>query len=180
MNIQPHPFIRNAVVLVALCALSYRASSQISASNPPRFSSYKVKSTFKGKPAPVVLRGNPTARRFRTALREGTRKGPNFAGHYTVVEWGCGTECQQMAIVNAKTGHVYIPDFALSLGADYRRDSSLLIANPPEVWWEVYGPYKDEESPLHIPSIYYKWTGQKLVKIASFNPIKMPPHSKSQ
>jgi hypothetical protein len=46
---------------------------------------------------------------FRTRLREGSRTGPNFAGHYTVVIWGCGTGCAQMGVVDARTGRVYFP-----------------------------------------------------------------------
>ena len=46
---------------------------------------------------------------FRTRLREDSRGGPNFAGHYTVVIWGCGTGCAQMGVVDAKTGRVYFP-----------------------------------------------------------------------
>jgi len=67
-------------------------------------------------------------------------KGPNFAGHYFVVSWGCGSQCVMMAIVDAKTGVVYDPPFSLAgselhlpldslseMEVDFRRDSSLLI-----------------------------------------------------
>lgn len=37
------------------------------------------------------------------------RPGPNFAGRYIVVQWGCGTECIQYAIVDAKTGMIRQP-----------------------------------------------------------------------
>ena len=46
---------------------------------------------------------------FRTRLREDSRTGPNFAGRYTVVIWGCGTGCAQMGVVDSKTGRVYFP-----------------------------------------------------------------------
>jgi len=35
--------------------------------------------------------------------------GPNFAGHYFVIRWGCGSDCLMMAIIDAKTGKVYSP-----------------------------------------------------------------------
>jgi hypothetical protein len=35
--------------------------------------------------------------------------GPNFAGHYFVIRWGCGSNCLMMAILDAKTGKVYDP-----------------------------------------------------------------------
>ena len=39
--------------------------------------------------------------------RNGAKKGPNFAGHFTVVQWGCGTTCLTGAIVDATTGKVF-------------------------------------------------------------------------
>jgi hypothetical protein len=99
----------------------------------PRFDEYPVSEVFKGKPAaPVFTRAEE--RRFRTAIREGVnlgyavvdgetgdsvaRPGPNFAGQYTIVNWGCGTDCGEMAIVDAETGRIYQPPFA-SKGSAY-------------------------------------------------------------
>ena len=43
-------------------------------------------------------------------LRDGKEQpGPNFAGHYIVVTWPCGSPCEMMAIVDAATGKVYSP-----------------------------------------------------------------------
>ena len=47
------------------------------------------------------------ARRFRTMIREAAAKGPNFAGHFTVAEWGCGAGCVSVAIIDAATGSIY-------------------------------------------------------------------------
>ena len=44
------------------------------------------------------------ARLFRTVLKQGAVKGPNFAGHMTIVEFGCGTSCVYWGLVDAKTG----------------------------------------------------------------------------
>lgn len=63
---------------------------------------------YKGPVAPVKL-DSKKARMFRTRLREDSRSGPNFAGRYTVVIWGCGTGCAQMGVVDARTGRVYFP-----------------------------------------------------------------------
>src|SRR4051812_46823439 len=69
----------------------------------PRFAEFKIASTFNGRPVAAVL-VRPEERRFRSVLLEGATHGPNFAGHYTIVEWGCGSECWQAAIINAETG----------------------------------------------------------------------------
>jgi len=37
--------------------------------------------------------------------------GVNFAGHFIVANWGCGTGCSQFVIVDAINGIVYAPPF---------------------------------------------------------------------
>jgi hypothetical protein len=76
--------------------------------NPPSypFAHYPAKRSYKGKPVPPKLL-TPTQREFRTVLRKGEGKGPNFAGHYTVVEWGCGSNCVSFAVVDAVNGKVH-------------------------------------------------------------------------
>jgi hypothetical protein len=54
-------------------------------------------------------------------------KGPNFGGHYFVVNWGCGTGCLMMVVVDAITGHVYPPPLSIGnagnqkIGRSYER-----------------------------------------------------------
>jgi hypothetical protein len=47
-------------------------------------------------------------RKYRTAIRESLAKGVDFAEQYVVVCWGCGTGCKEFAVVDAKTGTVYL------------------------------------------------------------------------
>ena len=72
----------------------------------PAFDQFPITETFNGKPAAPVLK-EAEDRAFRTRIREGAAGGPNFAGHYTIVEWGCGAGCVSIATVDAKTGTVY-------------------------------------------------------------------------
>lgn len=80
----------------------------VASSDAPKFEDYPVSETYKGPVAGVRL-DSKQARMFRTRLREDSRTGPNFAGRYVVVIWGCGTGCAQMGVVDAKTGRVYFP-----------------------------------------------------------------------
>lgn len=75
----------------------------------PRFEDYPA---TPGNRPPVEpdVRTHPRSRMFRTRIREGARKGPNFAGHYTIVAWGAGTGALGWAIVDADTGKVFHPD----------------------------------------------------------------------
>jgi|SRR5882724_9194490 len=58
----------------------------------PRFKDYPVIEAYIGKNAPLDLR-DPDARMYHTRLREAAVQKPNFAGHYIVTAWGCGTQC---------------------------------------------------------------------------------------
>jgi hypothetical protein len=106
-------------------------------SQSPRFGDYPVKEVYRGRIAPVVL-DSKRARMFRSRLREDSRQGVNFAGHYTVVFWGCGTGCAQVAVVDARTGRVYWPPLdytdipsppedAATPHPNFRPDSKLLV-----------------------------------------------------
>jgi len=97
-----------AVAAAPLCASAQAApciklESVLSAA--PKFAHYAA-APFHARPAPVDLRGNRDARRYRTALGEAAKAGPNFAGHYTIAAWGCGTSCLDWGAVDAATGKV--------------------------------------------------------------------------
>ncbi len=101
-----------ALLLFAFAGLHAGAAAQTRKTRPqrpaPRFEDYPAGEPYKGPIAPVRL-DSRMARMFRSRLREDSRGGPNFAGRYTVVIWGCGTGCAQMGVVDAKTGRVYFP-----------------------------------------------------------------------
>ena len=37
---------------------------------------------------------------------EHERAGANFAGHYVLVQWGCGSNCMQAALIDGRSGTV--------------------------------------------------------------------------
>ena len=95
----------------------------------PKFEEYPIREDFNQKPHPPTL-ATPRQRLFRTRIREGVEKGwgvwvngewskeqnrpgPNFAGHYIVIVWGCGSECIEMAMCDAETGTVYDPPISI-------------------------------------------------------------------
>jgi hypothetical protein len=77
----------------------------------PHFKDYPVSGVYKGPNAPVVLKRDD--RTFRTRLREASKEKPNFAGHYILTAWGCGTSCLMGAVIDAATGRVYWWDFTI-------------------------------------------------------------------
>ncbi|MDB4950741.1 MAG: hypothetical protein JWM27_3390 [Gemmatimonadetes bacterium] len=96
----------------------------------PQFADFPAGAVFRGRPAAVDVGSARGAASHRTVLRRGVAKGANFAGHYAVVTWGCGTACERFALVDVRTGKVWMSPMELTRGAQYRVDSGLFIANP--------------------------------------------------
>lgn len=127
--------------IVALSLLAVLGASMFAQSTGiPSFAQFPA-DPFTGKPVPAVL-ATPGQRQFRTRIRERAAQGPNFAGHFTIADWGCGTSCKSGVLVDARTGKVYDVPFGIlgygqalkyadgseTGGLDYRLDSRLLIA----------------------------------------------------
>lgn len=85
-------------------APSSAAASASENTGLPRFEDYATTDTFRGSAAPVRIESARYGRMFRTRLRAGARGGPNFAGAFAVVQWGCGSSCQIVSIVDARRG----------------------------------------------------------------------------
>jgi hypothetical protein len=124
----------------------------------PTFAAYRVTSPETVGNPNLDLKSNPIAATYRTVLRQETAQGPNFAGHYRVAVWGCGTSCSMFAVVNLDTGRVITPEgfshaSGVYLGIDdrkffsgsqsknglfgFRKDSRLLV---------VLGDLNEDES----------------------------------
>jgi hypothetical protein len=71
----------------------------------PSFEDYTVEHIYKGTPAPPIL--SKDQRSFRTRIRFGAKSPVEFAGHYTLPRFGCGTGCSSFFIVDSITGKVY-------------------------------------------------------------------------
>jgi hypothetical protein len=112
----------------------------------------------------VDLRSSPHARAYRTRLREAAKGPPSFAGHYAFAEWGCGSSCQEGAIVDLRSGAVHwLPTWAVA-GWTYRRDSRLVVRNGG-----VDTCFLAYENPSTTPAyaVYYRWTGRRFAVIDS-------------
>jgi hypothetical protein len=124
------------------------------------FDEYQAGPLFHGRPA-VPRAETPLARDHTDIIRKAVRRGPNFAGHYTVVNWGCGSSCGTYVIVDNRTGRIYEPQEISKgvelgvAGPEHRPNSTLMVVAscPPP---EQYG-YKNCERK------FYKWNGSKLI-----------------
>ena len=128
--------------VAALTLFFVRAAllAQTAAPRPlPKFEDYHAAETFTGTPAAVVTAGSKLAQTYRTRLREGAGKGPNFAGQFTLVSWGCGAGCQDWAVVDARSGKVFDAMLRTSVGAEFQRDSRLVLVDTAKLAAEAYG-----------------------------------------
>lgn len=120
-----------ALLMLLACA----ASQSYAAEQVPQFDDFPVKDVFKGKPAKVKI-VSPQDRKFSTRLHELNGKEPNFAGHYTLASWGCGSSCIQTVAIDAKTGNVvWLPftvccwDVDVNEPIEFKRNSSLIVVH---------------------------------------------------
>lgn len=100
---------------------------------------------YGGPSAKPDLQSLPGSREYRTRIRDGIKQGVNFAGHYAIVTFGCGTSCSSSFLVDVKSGKIF--DFPLGgeeypmLSLDYRSDSKLIKAS----WWTI-----GDENPICV------------------------------
>lgn len=94
---------------------------------PPTFAAYSTP-TWRGGAARPVL-DTPFKLLFRTAIRTGAVSGDKFGDRQRLAVWGCGTGCQQAALIDTRGGRVILAPGA-TLDYEVHPGSRLLIASP--------------------------------------------------
>jgi hypothetical protein len=112
------------------------------------------------------------AKQYKTVITNAMQEPVNFAGHYRVVTWGCGTDCRGFAIVDKVSGVTYtLPGVEFVAGLmgnaeariQFKTDSRLFI---------ITGSKNDENE----GKFYYLWSGKELKLLATF-PMKKQDYS---
>lgn len=114
--------MKRIIVALALMA-STAAMADVNKPDFARYPAEPVNATVKHP-----LSGANDQIRARVAYVKANKEKPDFAGHYVVAVYGCGTGCMATALVDVKTGVVYRAPFnqpAEGQGA-YRVDSKLI------------------------------------------------------
>ena len=107
------------VLLFALCVPEY-AHAQ-SAPQIPQFRDYAAGEVFRGRAAKIDL-STPENRNYRTRLNEAAARPANFAGHYVLTTWGCGTSCVTGAAVDLVSGKVAFLPATICCWGDVDKD----------------------------------------------------------
>lgn len=121
---------------VAVLVLATFAGSALAQNRVPQFKDYSVSNVYRGKTRPLALTRDD--RMFKTRLGWAAKnQKPNFAGHYILTSWGCGSTCVMGAVIDARTGKVHWWKFTLccwNFGADdkfqpieFRLNSKLIV-----------------------------------------------------
>ena len=147
-------------ILLVTLIFSLGANAFAQRRRSPRFEDHPAPKIFRGRSAPLRLTSEG-ARMYRTRLSEAAKEKPNFAGHYILTYWGCGTECIFPAIINAKTGQVYFFGFSISWNPlkfngdplPFQLNSKLII-----VTGSLEGPEATDSEGI----FYYKWENNRL------------------
>ncbi len=111
----------------------------------PTFAAYRVPSPGAIENPRLDLKSNPTARMYRTVLRQEISQGPNFAGKYRVAVWGCGTSCAMFAVVNLSTGRVITPEGFSSTSAVYFGTEEQIVFPESQSGMGLFGFRKDSK-----------------------------------
>ena len=143
--------------------------------NAPRFEDYPAK-PYAGPVAAVRWQADAQARMYRTMLKNATKdQRPNFAGHFIVVHWGCGSGCIMNKIVDARSGKVFHPagvetNEVMNIDGPlfdnggtlrYRADSRLFV---------LIGVPEEDEKRRGIS--FFEWTGSRMKLLRH---VKVPP-----
>jgi hypothetical protein len=143
----------------------------------PQFKDFPVLATSVLRRARPIL-SSQNAKEFRAVLRAAAKTGPNFAGHYTIAVWGCGSSCTDSAIIDSKSGKVFFDNRLRDISGVYiddkpegnlptynslrfRLDSNLLV---------VLGAPGENEKSDGI--FFYEWSGSEL-KLLKFIPAEL-------
>jgi hypothetical protein len=156
-------------LLVSACVLLFSTSIPAQGQRVPTFAQHRVR-VEQLRSVNVDLSSNKDARRFRTNLRNAAKDGVNFAGHYILTSWGCGTNCNDAAVIDAHNGKVYFPRQLAGFGLGFESwlgNDDPLEFNPGSSLLILKGYAPSELNKKH-PSggyFYYVWTGSALRQI---------------
>ncbi len=119
----------------------------------PKFEDFPATEFSDNKNIVVDVNSDPIGKIYSTAIRYSVKyNGINFAGKYSIADWGCGSGCQDGVIVDADTGHIYLLPEIMVNGYESRKGSRLLVQNPVTVgsgWMNNW-----------FKTRYWEWTGQ--------------------
>jgi len=150
-----------SATLIAGTALSPGVGAQTAAIDPAQrfgFEQFPAVEQYAGRPARPNIATSPSEANFVGYMEQAqSRSGVNFAGAYTIATWPCLSLCVSVVAIDARTGAIVRAPEAYN-GLAFRRDSRLLIINPPQNLQGAGGP-------AEVRPEYYEFTGAAFRRI---------------
>jgi hypothetical protein len=158
---------------LAVAISVHSQTGEFDAKHPPRFEDFPISENWSQPPAPLKL-NTRSERMFKTQLMNAVKDVPNFAGHYRIAMWGCGSNCGAGAVIDLQTGSVFppplgahgegwsrwmmAPAFFDGSGVEYRRDSRLVVVKGGINYSKLLN--------ANVPDTYYfVWEGDRFRQI---------------
>lgn len=105
-------------------------AAQWTANRAPAFQDFPVSEIFNGPNAAPDFSSQPSALEYKTRVTNGFKESTNFAGHYRIIDIGCGSNCGWIYILDLKNGKILGSNPDTSNGYQSEASSSLLITYP--------------------------------------------------
>lgn len=145
-------------IVLALLVAACPASALRAAPDAPVFADYPAAGAWSGRnPKPKLT--TPDLRAFRTRITDAAREKPNFAGHFRVVTWGCGSSCVMGAIIDLNSGAVTSIPFSVCCNRAESDDFEPVRFRPGSRLIAFQG-LRDEEEPMGAH--WYEFDGRSL------------------
>lgn len=136
--------------------------SDVTLSASLRFEDFPTRTAPPPRNAPLILTRRDM--QYRTRLRAAATERPNFAGHYVLVRWGCGTECLMGGAINTRTGRVTLLPFATCCFSEAPEGTEDMIAFRADSALLVLIGIRDERR-ADVGAHYYRIEGHRLVHL---------------
>ncbi len=135
---------------LGIFALPVTITSQIAIAGNYTFGQFSVSSVYNGKTQLPDFKGrDKNFSTYRTRIRNGLKNGPNFAGHFSVIQIGCGMLCSFAFIADNQTGQV----FNFPRGGENNMEMQLLFRPDSRLLLAQWADYDADSCVLE----YFKW-----------------------
>ena len=159
------------IIFIALVSIFVGQAQLVSAKNPEtQIANLEIQPSFESYPANIahprdtsqLVLTTRLAKKYKSVITAEAAKPVNFAGHYRVATWGCGTDCRGFAIINKHTGVVYtLPGVEYVAGVMGNEEERLAFKADSKLFI-MTGIQNDKVE----GKFYYIWGKEKLTLLA--------------